>query len=130
MRKSQRALINYVTILLLLILIIGGWAGFAFAKAYYSTAQVEELSQSALFSYWRQGPEKIHDEIWQRIQQFPQVILTEDEIEVEKVDNSQIFKIFIQYKYEIVVPFWEKKIMLPLESKIEKDLNLQKSLSF
>jgi len=130
MSSFAKGFINYVTVAIVLFLTVGGWAGFNFAKAYYSKAKLEEISQTILFSKWRSGPEKVREEIFSQIQSFPQVIASEDNVSVEQREGTSIFVIRIRYEYQVIVPLWNKKLLFPIETIIEKNLSLQKSLSY
>jgi len=127
-KLNQKGGLNIVSLIFFVLLIVGGWAAYSFALAYYSKAEVKSIENSSIVSNYRQGPEKIEESISEGLRRVPNTEFSDKSIQVTKDENKPIFTAHVQYNYLVTVPVWKRVYKFPLKVVITIDMSLENSL--
>ncbi|PIR23669.1 MAG: hypothetical protein COV44_01735 [Deltaproteobacteria bacterium CG11_big_fil_rev_8_21_14_0_20_45_16] len=128
-RRTLRADFNYITLILFIALIGGGWWLYAFIPGYYSSAQVSGILGDAIIRHHKNGDEAIKERVLTLLSKSPQYELTAADIVLVRDENSPVINGTINYIYVIKIPFTERRIDLKLKAEAYKDFTLSNSLN-
>ena len=120
---------NYITPILLFILVVGGWALYAFIPGYYSSAKVSGILGDAIIRHHRESDEVVKEEVIKALSSFSEYELTPEDISILRDEKSPVINATVHYIYVIRIPFTQKRIDLNMEAKAYKDFTLSNSLN-
>lgn len=104
-RRKKAGDFNYVTPILLIVLVGGGWALYAFLPAYYSQIGYDTKLGETLIQHYQLEDTALREKIIEKFQGDDHIHLDEDSIVIERDANPSILKAKLTYKFRIDIPF-------------------------
>ena len=128
MDHRTRGEFNYVTPILLISLIVGGWALYNLIPAYYSEARFEADLTNIIYSNSRTAPEEVIEKMRVHFGEMKEIEFKTEELGFSRnEDNPNLVHAEISYRYLVRVPYTEKIFKFPFKAAADKDLSLQNS---